>query len=227
MKWPIKLAAVTAPLVAVGAGLLLIPAFASDHADTLETAGNPGRDLSDVYIFPSTQNPNNVVLVMCVNPLIASGGGPAARFDPNVLYQFKIDRDEDSVEDLVIQAKFDNSPNQVVQIAGPVKPSSVGTTTNFETPYATTGTINTQFSPTPGMTVFAGAREDPFFFDLERFFEIFPDRGVPTGLTTPPADPNQPMQTSWRAPGQAVDFLSNGGFNVLAIVVELPKAMLK
>jgi len=37
---------------------------------------------------------------------------------------------------------------------------------------------------------------------------------------------NPPMATTWRAPGAAVDFLSNGGFNVLSIVIELPKAQL-
>jgi len=51
--------------------------------------------------------------------------------------------------------------------------------------------------------------------------------GVPPGLTNPPANPNQPMATSWRPAGAAVDFLSNGGFNVLSIVVELPKSMLR
>jgi hypothetical protein len=211
----------------LAATALLLPAFASDHADTPETASNPGRDLSDVYIFPSQENPNNVVLVMCVNPLIGQGQGLTARFDPNVLYQFKIDNNKDGLEDLVIQAKFDANPIQGVQIAGPIRPSSPGTTSNFETPHAVAGTTNAEFAPTSGMRVFAGGREDPFFFDLEQFFNIFPDRGVPTGLTTPPTNPNQPMQTTWRAQGQAVDFLSNGGFNVLAIVVELPKERLR
>ncbi|MEZ0325123.1 MAG: DUF4331 family protein [Fimbriimonas sp.] len=216
-------------LCALGAvgllGALVVPAIGSDHADTQENVGNPGQDISDVYIFPSKENPNNVVFVMNVNPLIARGG--TARFDPQVLYQFKIDTNKDNVEDLVIQAKFDSEANQGVRIAGPVKPSSLGTTSNLERFQTVAGTVGTTFQPAPGMRVFAGTREDSFFFDLERFFTIFPDRGVPTGLTTPPENPNQPMATSWRPAGEARDFLSAGGYNVLSIVVEVPKSMVQ
>jgi hypothetical protein len=204
-------------------GALILPALASDHADTQELAANPGRDLSDVYIFPSKEDPNKVVFAMCVNPLIPRGG--TARFDPNTLYQFKIDTNKDNVEDLVIQAKFDDSAEQKIRIAGPVRPSAPGTTSTFQTPFSTSGVVGTAFEPTAGMRVWAGVREDPFFFDLEQFFTIFPDRGVPTGLTEPPANPNQPMATTWRPAGEAKDFLSAGGYNVLAIVVELPRSM--
>ena len=215
--------------LAVSGFFAMRPAAASDHADTAEVAGSPGTDLTDVFMYPSKSNANNIVLTMCVNPLITSANAATARFDPNVLYQFKIDNTGDAVEDIVIQAKFDNSTPQRVQISGPIHPGSPGTVNVFETPYATTGTINSTFSPTAGMQVFTGVREDPFFFDLEQFFTIFPDRGVPTGLTTPPSNPNQPMAVTWRAPGTARDFLSNGPFgalNVLAIVVELPRERL-
>jgi hypothetical protein len=208
--------------------ILAARANGSDHADTREVVSQPGSDISDVYMFPAPGNPKHIVLVMNVNPLIPRGGGGAASFDPNVLYQFKIDRTGDSVEDLVIQAKFSGTgAGQTVQIAGPIKPSTTGNMNRFETPHGTTGTINATFSPAANLKVFAGAREDSFFFDLEQFFTILPDRGVPPGLTTPPANPNQPMAGTWRAPGTAVDFLSNGGFNVLSIVVELPKSMLQ
>jgi hypothetical protein len=75
------------------------------------------------------------------------------------------------------------------------------------------------------MTVFTGAREDSFFFDLEQFFTIFPDRADPLTGYEPP-NPDQPQVLSWRPPGQAVDFLSNGQYNVLSIVVELPRTWL-
>lgn len=209
--------------------LAMRPAIGSDHADTAEIASSPGTDLTDVFMFPSKTNNKNIVLAMCVNPLITSANAATARFDPNVLYQFKIDNNGDAVEDVVIQAKFDNSTPQKVQIAGPIRPSSPGTVNVFEKPFATSGTINGTFSPTAGMTVFTGVREDPFFFDLEQFFTIFPDRGVPTGLTTPPTNPNQPMAVTWRSAGAARDFLSNGPFgalNVLAIVIEIPRERL-
>ena len=214
-------------LVAIAPIAFLARGHASDHADTPNIAANPGQDITDVFMFPSPENSKNIVLVMNVHPLIGPGNGPSTSFDPNVLYQFKIDSNGDGIEDQVIQAQFSGTgPTQTVAIAGPLKPSTTGSFNRAEPTFSTTGTINTTFSPTPGMKVFAGAREDPFFFDLEQFFNIFPDRATPlTG--TPVNNPNDPQQTSWRAPGSAVDFLSNGQFNVLSIVVELPKSMLR
>lgn len=201
-------------------------ANASDHADTPEIAQNPGFDITDVYCFPSPTNSSNVVLVMNVHPLITPAEKNNVSFDPNVLYQFKVDTNGDAIEDKVIQARFSGTgASQVVTIAGPSAPGVTGATSTLISAHSKTGTINTTFSPTNGMKVFAGVREDPFFFDLERFFQILPDRATPiTGV--PVANPNDPQATTWRAPGQAVDFLSNGGYNVLSIVVEMPKRWL-
>lgn len=200
-------------------------ATASDHADTPAIAASPGVDLTDVYVFPSPANPSNVVLAMNVHPLIPSGAGPSAIFDPNVLYQFKIDNTGDSVEDLVIQARFIGSgAGQKVSISGPVKPSRFGTQSQFERPDRILGTINSAFTTSSSVKVFAGAREDSFFFDLDQFFKILPDRATPiTGVSVP--NPNQPQLATFRPQGQAQDFLK--GLNVLSIVVELPKSLVR
>ena len=200
-------------------------ATASDHADTPAIAASPGVDLTDVYVFPSPANPANVVLAMNVHPLIPSGAGSSAIFDPNVLYQFKIDNNGDSVEDLVIQARFIGSgASQKVNIAGPIKPSRIGTQSQFERPDRVLGTINSAFTASNGVKVFAGAREDSFFFDLDQFLKILPDRATPiTGVAV--ANPNQPQLATFRPKGQAQDFLK--GLNVLSIVVELPKSMVR
>ncbi len=215
------LAAVAAPLAFIGSG------YASDHADTPTLVANPGTDLTDVFIFPSPSNPDKVTMIMTVNPLIAMGAAAGKSFDPNVLYQFKIDNDGDAVEDLVIQAKFSGSGgHQTVSISDPMEPSMTGTVNTLLPMNKATGRLNQAFNAGGGMRVFAGAREDPFFFDLEQFFTILPDRATPlTGQTV--ANPNEPQATSWRPAGEAVDFLSNGGFNLLAIVVELPKSKLR
>ncbi len=203
-------------------------ATASDHAGTVQTVSKPGTDLTDLHIFPGS-NANNVVLAMSVRPLIPAGQATPSKFsfDTDVLYQFKIDNTGDNVEDLVIQAKFfDTGANQRCFISGPVKPTRTGTINVRETPLATSGVINQTFAPTAGMQVFAGFREDPFFFDLEQFGNILPDRLVPPGLKPPPppGQENTPMAASWRPPGAAKDFLAN--FNVLALVIEMPKAKL-
>jgi len=212
--------------IALLAPVLSMPAVVrgSDHVDTAENANRQGADMTDVFIFPSA-TPGNVVLVMDTHGLIPAGMGSSVYFDPNVLYQIKIDNTGDYVEDLVIQAKFDGvGPNQQVRIAGPLKPSRTGLVSNFTTHYPTVGTINNLgFMPAPGMRVFAGVRSDPFFFDLDQFFTIFPDRGTPlTGVQVNLPDPDAPKAPGFRNPG--VDFFKN--LNVMTIVVDLPRALL-
>lgn len=226
--------------VLLGAGVMALAALSigtaryavgSDHAGTIATAQtNPKTDLSDLHIFPSPTDANNIVLSMSVHPLIPAGtstNSTVANFDPNVLYQFKIDVTGDYVEDLVIQARFTGSgSNQRVFISGPVKPATTGATTTFQAPYSVGGFLNKTFSPTPGMRVFAGLRSDPFFIDLDQLFAILPDRAdplQPAGMPkTPPGQANVPKATTFRAPGVAKDFLAN--YNVMALVVELPKS---
>ena len=209
-------------------GLVTRHALGSDHADTPEIAMTPGADLTDVFIFPSAENPNNVVLAMCVSPLIPAGQSATRAFDPNVLYQFKIDNTGDSVEDLVIQAKFDggSSTNQLASVVGPTAPSMTGTQSKALKSTAT-GYVGSTFTTPDGVKVFTGPREDPFFFDLEQFFTIFPDRSSPLDATKiqPVGQENTPRATTWRPVGAAKDFLKD--LNVLSIVVEVPKTMIK
>jgi len=228
----------------LAAGLLLIPSapaalvLASDHADTAANATRPGADLADVFIFPSPTNSANVVLVMDLHPLIPAGQGTTTPFDPNVLYQFRIDNTGDSVEDLVIQVKVNGTTagNQRVAVSGPTRPVTLGTTSYFTRPYPTTGPLNAPFSPTPGMTVYAGGRSDPFFFDLERFFAILPDRMTP--LSGKQVDFPSIMAADTPQVNGFRGFPAGSGFdtsmpndlllqfNVLSIVVELPRASL-
>ncbi len=212
--------------IALLAPVLSMPAVVrgSDHADTAENANRQGADMTDVYIFPSA-TPGNVVLVMDTHGLIPAGMGSSVYFDPNVLYQIKIDNTGDYVEDLVIQAKFDGvGPNQQVRIAGPLKPSRTGLMSNFTTHSPIAGTINSlNFVPAPGMRVFAGVRSEPFFFDLAQYYMIFPDRATPlTGVQVNLPDPDAPKAPGFRNPG--VDFFAN--LNVMTIVVDLPRALL-
>ena len=228
-------AGAVAAIAAVSLGTAQL-AVGSDHADTVESVNKPGIDLTDLHIFPG-QDPNNVVLALSVRPLIPAGQAANFSFDPDVLYQFKIDTTGDAIEDLVIQARFEGTgANQKVFIAGPVRPSRTGLVTQFQTPYTKTGTINQTFSPDSAgqMKVFAGARADSFFLDLVQLGVILPDRlsALPKEAFPPLSgqtkntirEANTPQATSWRAPGQAKDFFTN--YNLLAIVVEMPKSML-
>ena len=141
-----------------------------------------------------------------------------------VLYQIKVDNTGDGVEDLVFQATFTGSgPEQQVTVYGPVRPNETGTAnTVVRTGPNVQGRVDQMLGASDGMQVFAGRRDDPFFLDLEQFFRILPDRKPVTGELS--EIPETPTANSFREKGAAMDYLA--GFNDLAIVIELPTAML-
>lgn len=218
------------------AALSLFPsdgARASDHGDTRENVARIGSDMTDVFIFPSKEDPDSVVLATTVHPLITPDQVGSVFFDPGLLIQFKIDTTGDFVEDRVIQVRFAGyGAGQRVLVAGPSRPLLVGTENHFCRRHPIVGRFNRVFRPNPksSMRVFCGVREDPFFFDVGRLIQIFPDRGIailgqpdlPSAMF--PFGPNDPQFLSWRPPGEAQDFLA--GLNVLGVVVELPRAAL-
>jgi Domain of unknown function (DUF4331) len=152
----------------------------SDHQDTYNLANraNTSADITDVYIFPSPSNPNNVVLAMDVSPLIPAGMGTAKFFDPTLMWQFKISHQTSGVEDQVIQFGVSGTDgNQVISVYGPAKPNEVGTTNTFVTSSGTVG-YNGSTTFSNGVQAFAGPRADPFFFDLFAFFSFLGDRNA-------------------------------------------------
>ena len=193
--------------------------LASDHQDTPEVELNPRMDINDVYAFPGS-SADRIALIMTTSSPIA---GQSASFDPNLLYQIKVDNTGDAQEDLVFQVQFGEGTgaSQTVTVRGPVAPPQRGTkTTVAATGSVMNGFVGTTFGTATTTQVFAGIRADPFFIDLEQFFKILPDRRPSTG---PLSQPLTPQATAFRSPG--VDFLRP--FNALAIVIELPKAQLQ
>ncbi|MEH2413459.1 DUF4331 domain-containing protein [Nostoc sp.] len=213
------------PIVAFVAILLVVliyatpKALASDHQDTTFLATKlTAADLTDLYVFKSPTNAKNVVLVMDFDPLIVSG--ERRPFDPNVLYQFKIDNTGDSIEDVVLQFNINGKGSyQTVTVRGPSSPIKVGTKSAL-LPVSLTGQLNQTFSASNDIKFFVGTRKDPFFFDLEQFFKIIPDRNY--SLQPNPSPPLQVL--SFRPAGQAQDTLAP--FNVHSIIVELPRKLL-
>lgn len=198
-------------------------ATASDHQDTPLVELNPRMDLTDVYAFPGSQ-PGRIVLVMNTSGFLSPGQTPTAAFDPNILYQFKVDNDGDAIEDKVIQVTFKGTTpgTQQVTVRGPAAPTVTGAMMNTVNTGATalTGDFNKVFGSAGAIQAFAGPRDDPFFLDLEAAFCILPDRRPASGpLSQPCALPS----VGFRTPG--VNYIA--GYNVLSIVVELPSSMLE
>lgn len=210
-------------VVALGVGVLTTRhVLASDHQDSPDVELNPSMDMTDFYAFPGSSS-GRIALVLNSWAFLTPAETPSTSFDPNLLYQFKIDNTGDAKEDLVMQVVFTGTgANQTVSLYGPIAPPVVGAMQNTlsTSKPVLTGKVNTMLGSNTGIQLFAGARSDPFFIDLEQFFRILPDRKPVTG---PLAQlPSTQSATSFRNPG--IDYVK--GHNVLSIVVELPTSML-
>ncbi len=210
-------------LALAGGGLAVRQAIGSDHQDTPEVELSPRSDINDVYAFPGA-NDSRIVLVMTTSSPITPGATAAATFDPDLLYQLKIDNTGDAQEDLVLQFTFEGTgAGQRVVLRGPVAPVTTGMRTRISPSDPTlSGAINTSLGDAAGVQLFAGVRDDPFFLDLEQFFCIIPDRRPVGGALAGACATG--VANGFRAAGQAVDYLA--GFNTLALVVELPESMI-
>jgi hypothetical protein len=88
---------------------LLIPAglYASSHREAPITALDRTADVTDWYAFVSYDHPDRVTMILNVDPFLEPSNGPNYfPFDPNVLYEMKIDNNRDGVEDISFQIRF-------------------------------------------------------------------------------------------------------------------------
>lgn len=101
--------------------------FAANHREAPITALDHKADITDVYAFRSYDGSGDekVTLILCVDPLLEPANGPNwFPFDPDILYEIKVDNNNDAVEDIVFQFRFiteQRLPNlfQVYAGAGP------------------------------------------------------------------------------------------------------------
>ena len=204
---------IATPLLILGASLALIvgsAAFrvgAADHLDA-PTVRTDGRiDINDVYVFQG-QNADSTVLAMTIDP--AAGILSPTSFRPGALYEFKVSTNGDAIPDVAYRIKFGGLAKDgkqaltVLRADGSADPASggggkaLGHGSSYET-VALSG----------GGMVWAGLRDDPFFFDLDAFkdFKAALLGGSLSGLAS-------------FCDGNTRNFFA--GFNGMAIVLELP-----
>ena len=90
------------------AGGFALPAAASSHREAPIIALDHKADITDIYAFRSFEGGvPKVTLIMNVDPLLEPGNGPIwFPFDPDILYEMKIDNNNDASEDIVVQVRF-------------------------------------------------------------------------------------------------------------------------
>jgi hypothetical protein len=187
-------------------GVLGLVLVAADHIDAPAVQGGTS-DITDFYSFQGS-NTNNLVFVANVKGLLSPSATADAAFDENVMVEFNIDNNGDNIEDLVIQAVPKDGK---MYFFGPVAPSTSGTSSSVMTS-SPLGSVTISQYGTPavisvenGANLFAGPRDDPFFFDFGQYSEII--AGNAGSFNNPGTD-------------------TFAGTNVMSVVVELPKTML-
>ncbi len=176
-------------ILAMVFGSNAIRAIAADHLDSPLVKTDGRFDITDLYVFKSPVNINNTVFILDVNP--AAGVLSPTVFGSNGQYIINIDRDKETDADLQSIATFtkpDQNGNQMVTLSG-----------NVVTGSGRTGSV---VNLSGGARLFAGLKDDPFFFDLDAFHNNL--QFCPGGV--------------------GHDFFK--GLNVSSIVVEIPDSIL-
>ncbi len=196
-------------LLALGIALLTAAVFvAADHIDAPSTSGITA-DIADFYAFEPSEGSDNTVFIVDLQsnvlPDLAYG-----TFDENILTEINIDTDDDLVEDLVIQAI---PRNGTMYFFGPAAPTQTGINGqvlidaplgSVEISAATAITTTTE----DGVKLFAGPRQDAFYFDFFQFNAVIGGM-APEGFLPP---------------GEAEDTFD--GANTMSIAIEIPNALL-
>ncbi len=194
---------------------------ASDHDDGETEIKGRNLNLTDLFVFrEKDQNSaaanGDLIFIMNTNP--RSLANQQYYFSTRARYEFKVTRvtNNDTTPtgkpDVVLRFEF-GSPNAKGQQSIKVTAIKDGATTVANQSLSTTALkatpiVNQVSLGGSTLGVFAGLREDPFFFDVEQFFRV---RAGALGIA--PA-------VGFRAPNTAVDFAK--GYNVNAIAVRVP-----
>lgn len=177
---------------------------AADHIDAPGSMGT-SADIADYFAFEPTAGSDNTVFIVdlqsSVLPDLAYG-----TFDEDVLTEINIDADGDLTEDMVIQAIAREGR---MYFFGPVAPSTTGLTSEVavDAPLGDVEISTTEAiveTTADGVMLFAGPRQDPFFFDFFRYNEV----------VMPSAEDN----SGFNVPGED----TFDGANTMSIAIEIP-----
>jgi hypothetical protein len=178
------------------------------HLD-VPAAREDGRvDLCDLYVFDGA-DPNTTVLVRTVNP--DAGVTSPTAFHPEVVYEFKIDTNEDAVEDVSFRIRFGapnangEQPLTVLRAAGESARSGA------DGEQLAQGYTGEEIRLTTGGRLWAGLRADAFYADGAAAF-VFEQAAL--------------MQNAYLPHAFAQGFSVFGRRNVTSIVLEVPTSEL-
>jgi hypothetical protein len=210
-------------VMAAAIWLLSTPSYAADHQDGPAATAAPETDITDVFAWMSTDH-SKMYLVMDVFPAATT----AAKFSNNALYVFhttsKSALTATTGTPLDIICKFDAA--QAIQCwAGSEYVAG-----------ATAGAPTTGVKSSSGkLTVWAGLRDDPFFFNIDGFKDMVAAVKAAAPQLLPTVDASGCPMVDANTSAALVSALGHShgnapvdhfaGLNVLAIVVTVDASL--
>jgi hypothetical protein len=127
---------------------------AADHVDAPGVMGNPAADITDFYAWH--KDDGKIVAIITFAGLTEVG--QPGTYDASTLYGIHIDNNADNVAEENVWIRFgqNGSGDWGVQVEGLAADPVVGP-------------VGTIIDGPLGLRVFAGLRDDPFFFDLQGY----------------------------------------------------------
>src|SRR5215469_5715090 len=104
-----------AALAVLLTGVMVVPhsLLGSSHREAPITALDHTADITDIYAFRSYDangkdtNPPSITMILCVDPFLEPANGPTwFPFDPDILYEIKVDNDNDGYQEVTFQFRF-------------------------------------------------------------------------------------------------------------------------
>ncbi len=189
-------------------GLATAIFVAADHIDAPASMGTTA-DIADYFAFEPTMGSDNTVFIVDLQSNVVDGLAYGT-FDEDVLTEINIDLDGDLTEDMVIQAIPRDGR---MYFFGPVTPGQTGLNSNVlvdsplgDVEISAASAITETTSE--GVSLFAGPRQDPFFFDFFRFNEVL----APSAMDN----------SGFNVPGED----TFDGANTMSIAIEMPNSMI-
>lgn len=155
MRTRTKVAAVGAAIAVLTVGVAPLISGAADHLEAPLAKANHDLDITDIYAFDGA-NSKNTVLVLNVNPLAGVASG--TEFSTDGEYRLNIDKTGDAVADDVYTVTFGTDAPDGKQSLSLWKNGTAVLS-------GKTGNANAG----AGAKLYAGVKDDPFFFDLASF----------------------------------------------------------
>jgi hypothetical protein len=181
--------------------LVALPLSAADHLDSPLVQFDPAADINDLYVFMNPNNPGEMILIATVLPLADTN----SRFSDAVEYRFNI-KNLGSSADKVISCRASGREDSLMRC---------------ELENMTGRKVFARFGNQTGnsgsrLRMFAGLRDDPFFFDLGAFRQTVATASPQ--FTNPGTDFFSGLGTLAIVIGIDSDLLTDNGVNpVLAV----------